>query len=97
MNSLVAQQVKDLVLSPREAQVTAMAQVQSLARKLPHATGVAGKKKKCVCVYIYIYKLCIITYIYIYIFFGCIDGIQKFPCHGTNLYHGSDNARSLTH
>ena len=42
----MAQQVKDLALSLTAAQVTGVAQVQSLAQKLPYATGVAIKTKE---------------------------------------------------
>ena len=43
---LVAQQVKDLVLSAVAAWVTAMAQVRSLAWEYPHAMNTAKKEKK---------------------------------------------------
>ena len=42
----MAQWVKDLALSLAVALVTAVVQVQCLARELPHAVGIAKKKKK---------------------------------------------------
>ena len=41
----MVQQVKDLALSTAAAQITAVVQVQSLAQDLPHAEGMAKKKK----------------------------------------------------
>ena len=45
-NSPVAQQVKNLTLSLQWLGVIAEVQVHSLAQELPHATGVAKKKKR---------------------------------------------------
>ena len=42
----MAQQVKDLALSLTAAQVTGVAQVQSLAQELPRIMGADKKKKK---------------------------------------------------
>ena len=46
-SSLVVQQVKDPVLVPVVAQVTAMAWVWVVAQELLHFFWVAKKKKKC--------------------------------------------------
>ena len=40
----MVQRVKDLAVVTEVAQVAAVAQVQSLARELPHAVGVAKRK-----------------------------------------------------
>ena len=42
----MAQWVKDLALSLAVALVTAVVQVQCLARELPHAAGIERKKKR---------------------------------------------------
>ena len=42
----MAQRVKDLALATASAKVEAVAWIKTLARELPHALGVAKKKKK---------------------------------------------------